>query len=268
MKTSVQDVGNSTVLFNQSPDVLLILQAAAAAFAAARLLQFRLTSRFINLFGYLAVTTFFDLSLSLLARRSPAYFWTYVVAAPVTWVAASLAVYQMFSLIFRDFPGLRTAGRWALNGAIALAVIVSAMILRTPWSWLSFRTKGLYYELVFDRSVHFALAAIIVVLMLFLSRYPLHLDRNTYVASGFFSVVFLAESVTRLIDTMSPSLYANSADNPEIIFVALAFAGWGIMMRSAEEPAPSRAPSNHVREAELLQQLDALNGILTRSVRR
>jgi len=28
--------------------------------------------------------------------------------------------------------------------------------------------------------------------MLFLSRYPLHLDRNTYVASGFFSAMFLA----------------------------------------------------------------------------
>jgi hypothetical protein len=256
------------VLFNQSLDLLLISQAAAAAFAAGRLLQFRLTSRFANLVFYLAVTSVSDFALSILDRFSSAYYWTYVVVGPITWLAASLAVYQMFALIFRDFPGLRTAGRWVLNAAVAIAVIASAIILRTPWSWLSSRTKALYYELTFDRSVHFALAAIIIMLILFLSRYPLHLDRNTYVASGFFSAVFLAESITRLIDTLHPALYRDAVDNPEFVFVALAFAGWGIMLRAAAATVPARPPLNSLREAELLHQLDALNGILTRSVRR
>ncbi len=257
------------MLSNQTSDILLILQAAAAAFAVARLLQFRLTSRYVYLFSYLAATAAFDLGLSLLARRSHEYYWTFIVAGPTIWLTASLAVYQMFSLIFRDFPGLRTVGRWALNGALAIAVVASVVILRAPGPELSIRSKGLYYELVFDRSLHFALAAIILVLMLFLSRYPLHLDRNTYVASGFFSAVFLAESVTRLIDTLSPVLYANAVDTPEIAFVALAFVGWGGMLRAASTtPVPARQPVNAVREAELLRQLDALNGILSRSVRR
>jgi hypothetical protein len=257
------------VLSNQTSDILLILQAAAAVFAAARLLQFRLTSRYIYLFVYLAATALFDLGLSLLTRRSHAYYWTYVAAGPTVWLTASLAVYQMFALVFRDFPGLRTAGRWALNAALALSMIVSVVILRAPLPNQSARTVALYYELVFDRSVHFALAAIIIVLILFLSRYPLHLDRNTYVASGFFSAVFLAESVTRLVDTLSPALYTNAVDTPEIAFVALAFAGWGILLRAASAaPVPARAPANPGREAELLRQLDALNGILSRSVRR
>jgi hypothetical protein len=257
------------VLSNQTSDILLILQAAAAAFAAARLLQFRLTSRFVFLFSYLAANVVFDLSLSTLPRNSLTYFWTFAVAAPINWITASLAVYQMFSLIFLDFPGLRTAGRWALNCALALSIIISAVILRAPQPNQSARTVVLYYELVFDRSVHFGLAVIIIVLILFLSRYPLHLPRNTYVASGFFSAVFLAESVTRLIDSLSPRLYANAVDTPEIAFVALAFAGWGFMLRSASAvPVPARPSVNSAREAELLRQLDALNGILTRSVRR
>jgi hypothetical protein len=248
---------------------LLILQAAAAAFAAARLLQLRLTSRFVFLFSYLAANVVFDLSLSTLPRNSHEYFWTFVVAAPTNWITASFAVYQMFSLIFCDFPGLRTAGRWALNCALAISIIVAAVILRAPQPHQSTRTIVLYYELVFDRSVHFGLAAIIIVLILFLSRYPLHLDRNTYVASGFFSAVFLAESVTRLIDSLSTALYANAVDTPEIAFVALAFAGWGLMLRAASAaPVPARPPANTLREAELLQQLEALNGILSRSVRR
>lgn len=257
------------MLSNQTSDILLILQAAAAAFAVARLLQFRLTSRYIYLFSYLAATAIFDVGLSTLSRQSAAYYWTYVAAAPTVWLTASLAVYQMFALIFRDFPGLRTAGRWALNGALALAIIVATVILRAPLPHQSARTIALYYELVFDRSVHFGLAAIIIALILFLSRYPLHLDRNTYVASGFFSAVFLAESVTRLVDTLSPSLFTNAVDTPEIAFVALAFAGWGVMLQShSTAHVPVRAPANPGREAELLRQLDALNGVLTRSVRR
>ena len=257
------------MLSNQTSDILLIFQAAAAAFAAGRLLQFRLTARYIYLFAYLVATALFDVGLSTLSRQSSAYYWTYVAAGPTIWVTASLAVYQMFALIFRDFPGLRTAGRWALNGAVALSIIVSAVILRAPLPHQSTRTVALYYELVFDRSLHFGLAAVIIVLMLLLSRYPLHLERNTYVASGFFSAVFLAESVTRLVDTLSPALYTNAVDTPEIAFVALAFAGWGIMLRAASAARiPARGPANPAREAELLRQLDALNGILTRSVRR
>lgn len=257
------------MLSNQTSDILLILQAAAAAFAVARLLQYRLTSRYIYLFSYLATTALFDVGLSTLSRQSPAYYWTYVAASPTIWLTASLAVYQMFALIFRDFPGLRTAGRWALNVALALAIIVATLILRSPLPNQSTRTIALYYELVFDRSLHFGLAAIIIVLILFLSRYPLHLDRNTYVASGFFSAVFLAESVTRLIDTLSPALYTNAVDTPEIAFVALAFAGWGVMLQAhSTRPVPARAPANPGREAELLRQLDALNTVLTRSVRR
>lgn len=255
--------------FNQSPDLLLILQAAAAAFAAARLLQLHLFKRFAYLFAYLATTAFFDLGLSVLDRHFHEYYWTYLVADPVVWLTASFAVFQMFSLVFLDYPGLKTAGRWALNGALALSLIAAAVILRTPWSFLSTRSTTLYYEMVLDRSVHFALAAIILVLILFLSRYPLHLERNTYVASGFFSAVFLAESVTRLIDGLTPALFSHAVDNPEIVFVTLAFGAWGIMLRTASSmPKPVRAAAGNIREAELLQQLDALNGILSRSVRR
>lgn len=255
--------------FYQSPDLLLILQAAAAAFAAARLLQLRLTSRFICLFSYLVATFLFDLGLSVVSPYSQAYFWIYLVAGPTIWVTAPLAVFQLFSLIFRDFPGLRTIGRWALNGALALSIIVSAAILRAPWPSETARTKALYYELIFDRSIHFALAVIILVLIWFLSRYPLHLGRNTYVASGFFSAVFLAESVSRLIDTLTPALYANDVDRVEIVVVAMAFTVWGVMLRAASTaPVPARVPANPGREAELLRQLDTLNGILNRSVRR
>ena len=112
------------------------------------------------------------------------------------------------------------------------------------------------------------LAVVILILMLFLSRYPLHLGRNTMVASGFFSAMFLAQAVVRLIDSVSPHLFAGYADYSEVGFTSLCFLGWGFMLQAADAPAPTRVPVNKPREAELLQQLESLNQILSRSARR
>jgi hypothetical protein len=96
----------------------------------------------------------------------------------------------------------------------------------------------------------------------------LHLDRNTYVASGFFSAMFLALGAVKLIDSISKDLYFVYADYAEVTFAAICFAGWGLMLRPAQKPAPARAAVNKPREAELLQQLESLNQILSRSSRR
>lgn len=119
-----------------------------------------------------------------------------------------------------------------------------------------------------DRSIHFSLAVIIVILMVFLSRYPLRLDRNTYVATGFFSAMFLAEAAVRLLDILTPHLFVHSVDRPEVGFVSLCFLGCGIALRPAEAPIMLRVPVNKPKETELLQQLESLNDILSGSVRR
>lgn len=253
---------------SQSPDYRLISQAAAAAFAAARLLHFRLRCRYPVLFSYLIVSTILYIVLSVLPVKSHAYYWAYIVAQPVTWCAAALAVREMFALIFKNYPGLQTAGRWALYGALALSVAVSVVLARTFHASDDPSAPQLIYILHLDRSIGLTLTVTIVILMLFLSRYPLHLDRNTYVASGFFSAMFLAVGAVKLIDSISKDLYFVYADYAEVAFATLCFVGWGLMLRPAEQPAPARSVVNKPREAELLQQLESLNQILSRSVRQ
>lgn len=254
--------------FRQTPDYLIVSEAAAAAFAAVRLLQFRLARKFPFLLSFLATYTIFGLTLSILTRRSPAYLWVYLIAGPFEWITASLAVYEMFSLIFRDFPGLRTAGRWALYAAIGISLIAFLLVAGTSSPKGTVNSQRLYYELIVDRSIHFSLAAIVLVLILFLSRYPLHLDRNTYVASGVFGAVFLAQSAVRLIDTLSLRLVSDFADYPEVAFTALGFLGWGILLRAPKPVILPRVHTNKPREIELLHQLESLNDILSRSARR
>ncbi len=254
--------------FRQYPDYLLISEAAAAAFAVARLLHFGLWRRFPALISYLLCASLRAAILGVISEKSKAYLWVYLIASPVICCLAALAVREMFALVFRDYPGLRTAGRWALNIALGLSVIVSLVILKAPSPRESANSRRLFYELVFERSITFSLAVIIIILMIFLSRYPLQLDRNTYVASGFFSAMFLAQAAVRLIDSTTLRLIARYADYPEVGFTALCFLGCGMMLRSASVQTPKRVAANKPRETELLQQLESLNNILSRSARR
>jgi hypothetical protein len=250
--------------FRQSPDYLLISQAAAAAFAAARLLHFRLQRRYPYLFTFLLVNSILSIILSLFDVGSVAYYWAFIFSDPAVLLSAVFAVWEMFALVFRDYPGLRTAGRWALYAALGVAAVAGTAGTFMSGGESRHLTR---IALVFaiDRTVSGSLAVIITILMLFLSRYPLRLERNTYVASGFFSAIFLAQVAVRLLDSRSQTMFVRYADYAEVGFTALCFLGWGIMLQRAEAPR-ERTPVHKPREAELLQQLETLNGILSRSV--
>jgi len=256
------------VPFRPFPDFLLISQAAAAGFTVVRLLHFRMWRRFSFLYSYLAVTAVYDAALSVLSERSRPYLRIYLVGEAAIMVAAALAVREMYTLIFRDYPGLRTAGRWALYTALALSFTASLLMARAFWRDVDPRARGLFYELALERSVDIGLAVIILILMLFLSRYPLRLDRNTVVASAFFSTIFLAQAAVKLIDSASPRLIARYADYPEVGFTAICLLGWGMLLQPSDTPAPIRPAANKLRETELLQQLESINHILSRSGRR
>jgi hypothetical protein len=254
-------------LFGQFPDYRLIFEAAAATFTIARLLHFRMWRKFPAFLSYLLFIAIRAILLSSLNRASGVYVRIYLIGGPLVCCAAAFSVYEMFQLFFRNYPGLRTVGRWALYTALFIALSVTALILRKPWPGTEI-DRLLFYELVLERSITFGLAVIVIILMIFLSRYPLHPGRNTYVASGFFSAMFLAQAVVRLIDTLAPNLHAGTAaDYPEVAFTALCLLGWGVMLRPAEAPEPTRPPADERREAELLHQLESLNSILSRSSR-
>lgn len=258
----------SAVPFLQSPDYLLISQATAAAFAVVRLLHFGLRKKFPALFSYLLVIAFGSFVFSVLAIKSRVYYWAYLTTEAATWCVAALAVGEMFALIFRDYPGIRTVGRWALYAALVTSIAGSLAIGELFSANRSMSSSLLFYHQVFDRSISFILAVIVVILMTILSRYPLNLERNTYVASGFFSAIFLEGSAVKLIDSVSKQLAVAVVDRMDVGFTALCFLAWGLMLQPAAAPAPAKPPSSKPREAELLQQLDTMNRILSRSVKK
>ncbi len=253
---------------SSSLDYSLISQAAAAAFAAARLLHFNLRRRFPMMLVWLLLISLSSLVFSPVDTSSHFYYWAYVIWVPTSWCILALAVRETFMVVFRDFPGLQTAGRWAVYGALgfsSLIVLLFSFLFAKP----VLRGGGMLPNyLVMERSVDMSLALVILGLLYVLSRYPLHLDRNTLVSSTLFSIISLAEGLVKLWDSLSPHLSVRKIDSIEIGFEAICLLAWGILLRASNATSPARPPANPVREAELLQQLETLNNILTRSTRR
>jgi len=247
----------------------LILASAASA-AVIRLIYLNLAREFPALVTYLAFVAVMNLGYGLLNQASVLYFWSYIALEPLECVFSIFAVRELLTLTFNDYPGIRTVGRWVMYSGVVLALGISFLL--TGFSW-SHAARGrahshLFYFELSQRSIVFTLAFVIVTILLFLSKYPLHLSRNTLVSSAFFSVLFLSEAARLLIDSLAPKLNIHSVDWAGTVFMSVCLFGWAAMLKPESRAAPAQIRFSSPNEEHLLQQLNSLNQLMTRAARR
>ena len=245
-------------------------QSAAAMVAMARLISLNLAKRFPALVGYLSLLALSNLLSGGLSRQSTLYFWYYVALEPVDTVVGIFAVRELIALIFANYPGIRTVGRWALYAAIAISLGVSLFLTSVfRYSGPDPRSKwALFYVETARRSIILSLMVAIIAILFVLSKYPLHLGRNTYLSCAFFSAMFLAEAAQLLIDSSTRLLFNDLADSVEPVFICACLLGWAFLMQPETAPVAARIAFPSAQEDHLLQQLDSLNRLMTRAVRR
>jgi hypothetical protein len=245
------------------------LQAAGAALAAGRLLQLGFSRSQPALLAFLTFNSIYLIVLATFGPASNAYYTIYLVGTILYWVVSVVAVREMFALTFDGYPGIRTVGRWVLYAATALAIAVSVLITVAVRHEYGHGKALLYWAEISNRSVVFTLAVIIAAIVRFLSHYPLHLGRNTYVSTTFFSAVFLSEAGMLVADGLTRSLYIVWVDVAQVVFAGVCFFGWALLLRpELAAPTPQRISFESPAEHELLQQLDSLNRLLSRAGRR
>jgi len=246
-----------------------LIAAAASAAVAARFVYLGLLKHFPSLFAYLVLVGAINLTSGLMDTTSALYFWCYVLLESLKCILGIVAVRELFALTFSNYPGIRSVGRWATYAAVALAVGVSFLVTGFFWDGGSRgHSPDLFYLEISQRSVVFTLAIVIVTILVFLSKYPLRLSRNTMVSSVFFSVLFLCEASQLLADGLAPHLYNLYVDCTYSILVAICLLGWAALLRPEPARAPERITFSTPREDHLLKQLDALNQMMTRAARR
>lgn len=243
------------------------LHAVAAALAAARLLHLGIAKRQLALLVYLISTVIGNLVLSHAPLNSRAYFWGYLFFQTWALITEIAVVRELFSLSMEGYPGIRTAARWTMYGAVTLAGLTSLVMTAASWGGRANGTSHLFYVLQLNRSVQFSLAVFIISLLVFLSRYPLRLHWNIYVSIYFFSAVFLVEAVQNLIASMSLHLFSKQVDLAVVLVMTVLFLGWAFMLRPQDSVARN-VSFETAGEHELLLQLESLNSTLSRAGRR
>jgi hypothetical protein len=249
-------------------DAAEFLQGIAALAAAFRLLSLGLARRQTALFSFVLLNAANLLVLVSIPSDSPLYFWLFIGFTVVNWVAAFLAVRGMFGLSMGDYPGIRTAARWALYATTSLAALLALGIGASAWGAGRNGRSNLFYIEVADRSFLLTLAVIVVGLIFFLSRYPLHLLRNTYVSCAIFSGILLSQAAADLVDSLSPHLYSHGTDIAASLVCAAFYVAWAFLLRPEEAVAAARISFEAPDESALLGELEAMNRLLGRVGRR
>lgn len=247
-----------------------LFQSIAAAVIVARLIRLGISGRFPALVAYLSFLAVVNMASAALAATSAAYFWLYLGYTIGNCGLGILAVRELFALTFADYPGIRTGGRWSMYAAIAVSTAVSLLFTGFFWgAGAAGRARShLYYFEISERAVMFTLAVVISTILFFLSKYPLHLARNTWISSASFSLLFLTEAARLLIDSLTPQLHSASVDRAADILMSLCLAAWAISLGRERDSVRARVKFAGPDEEQLLEQLQSLNQLMARAVRR
>jgi hypothetical protein len=249
---------------------LWLFSIAANIIAALRLLQMGLHRRYPVFFLYLLFQFGHDLYLYFQGTQSRQYFYIYLYTEPVLWILYILVVRELYSLILKDYPGIYSATRWTMYGAVIVSIGISFLTVLATLHQASGRSKGLSYYYLIERGIVFSLVLFIVCMLWFLSRYPIKLSRNIFIHSFLYSALFLSDAAILLVQSVTSQRHTAGLNLAVVTVSALCFSGWAVLFSKTGENALVRVRSyRDLGDADrLLSELDSINATLLRAARR
>jgi hypothetical protein len=193
----------------------------------------------------------------------------YLTLEPVRTVLYILVVWELFSVIFRNYAGLRSLSRWVMGIAAAIAPVGLILTWVASESAVQKSQRALMV-LRFERGVAFGLVIFIVIMLYFISRYPIRLPKNAVAHTILYSVWFMGDAALLLAAS-----FMNQHPGIEIVNTGLAileigsYIGWTLLLSKEGEFQETRVRRTISPETEqaLIGELDAMNAMLLRAGR-
>jgi hypothetical protein len=246
--------------------VLRVLSLLGSALTAYKLYRTGLHRRYPVFFSYFLFRVPYGASL-FLDVRSAGYAWFWIITAPITWLFYVWMVVELSRLILAHYKGLYTVFRWAMLASVVIAASISALSLIPrirPDS--AQRSKYLGLILAGERGLDLSLAIFILLILLFLSRYPVTLSRNVRVHVVVYSLYFLASTSGFLLRSLFGLKLADETDLLIMLASTGAMCAWLLLLSPEGETIPvaeNRISTEH--EQHLLAQLDSLNALVLKN---
>jgi hypothetical protein len=257
------------------PSVALVscLQVSSllgAALTDVKLFRCGLQREYRVLFWFLIFYVLTSISYLVFDVNSQIYQKVWISTEPALWGFEVLLVRELYRLILRRHQGLLTLGRWAMLVSVAVAVIASTLSLLpkiTPAMPQQSRIMG--YVLAGERGVDLSLALCILLMLVFLSLYPVPLSRNVMVHAVVYSVFFLSNTLGVLLRVILGMRLKDQVDVFLMGISSLCMFAWFVFLSKEGEEIRVNLPwisADH--EERLLEQLEALNATILRASRR
>ncbi len=199
-----------------------------------------------------------------LNTSSPLYQQVWIVIDPIVLTFYVLLVRELYRLVLDKYKGLYTLGRWAMYLAMTVSVIISVLSLIPRIKPTAPQTsKIMAYVLGLERGVDTALAIFIVLLLLFLSRYPVRLSRNVRIHAVIYSIFFMSNTFVLLVKSLFGLHLIDEVNVALMAVTTICVISWLIFLtpQGAEVRTQAVAIEPHY-EHRLLTQLDSFNAAL------
>lgn len=241
---------------------------AANATAALRLYQLDLNRVYRFFFAYLVLTTARSLLLLPFDLRGNTYGVIYLVTLPILWVFYILIVLELYSLVLQNYSGIYSLGRWTLYGSLFFSVALSVLTLIPTWG--NETSRLLFWSTTATRGVDFSLVIFLLLILVFLSRYPVALNRNIIVHCIVYTVFFLGTSMTILVRNVVGHEVMRQLNTVLEVLSIACYLAWIFLLTRAGESRITMLRHNWSPEDEqrLIEQLNHINATLLRAARK
>lgn len=242
-----------------------------AEFAVSLALLFRLAvggllNRYWLFALYIAVNGSEVLVPAFIRFNTDRYFIAFMVFEGIKLVLTALVILDMYSLVFKDFPGIfRTAHnfiRYALLAAIAFSIALMA------FEQVSLTVFQGFY--VFDRAITTSLLLFVIFITGFLSFFPVPLRRNILFYTIGYTIFFLAKSAGFFLLTTGGFAWAAkiSIALDAVTIACLLLWIWKLSPSGEAQTVSFGFQWRREDEERVRQQLEAINASLLRVAKK
>lgn len=247
-----------------------IISVLGSLLVLLKLITSGLFRRYRIFFLYWLFLIPYDILPLVLSVKSDWYFYCWVVYQPIIWILYIWVTLELYRLILENHRGLYSLGRWVMYLGVAVSVAASVLSLVPKITPAMPQTsRAMYYYLATGRGVTLGLVTFLVLMFLFLSRYPVPMSRNLVAHLGIFTAFFFSTYLAFLLRTVF-GLTAN--DETDLFFSAVAAACiymWFFLLTPKGEEVRATLPSFGPEfEQRALRQLETLNATLLKASKK
>lgn len=208
-------------------------------------------------------------ALAIVPFRSTAYGWVYLSTEPLVWLFYVLIVVELYAGALRNYLGIVALSRWVLSLVIAAAVAVSLVSL-APDLNSDHPFPVIHAVTAIGRALCTSLALFLLGTTLFFLAYPIPLSRNTIIHSAVCSTYFVTHAAAYFAHNVAGPTSWALVNFALVLLTTVSLLGWLIFLRPEGEQiiVQHRPQWSPEAEEQMLARLNALNGMLVRSIRK